>query len=55
MAYDATRQRVVLSGGSDNSRFLAGTWEWDGVSWTLTRPCSDPAGVMVRSSPRTSS
>lgn len=38
IAYDATRQRVVLHGGQagvfPNTTFLADTWEWDGTSWT---------------------
>ena len=37
IAYDATRQRVVLHGGQagvfPNITLLADTWEWDGTSW----------------------
>jgi hypothetical protein len=36
MAYDATRGRVVLFGGSSNFVGDKGdTWEWDGTTWTL--------------------
>src|SRR5262249_41018110 len=31
MAYDSTRGRVVLFGGSTGT---SETWEWDGTSWT---------------------
>ena len=38
IAYDATRQRVVLYGGQSgvfpNITVLADTWEWDGTAWT---------------------
>src|SRR5215218_5628024 len=38
LAYDATRQRVVLFGGESgvfpNSSILSDTWEWDGATWT---------------------
>lgn len=38
LAYDATRQRVVLYGGQSgvfpNITVLSDTWEWDGTSWT---------------------
>lgn len=35
MAYDATRQRVVLFGGQDSSgQYYGDTWEWDGTSWS---------------------
>jgi hypothetical protein len=36
MAYDSTRERVVLFGGlsSVNGPFLGDTWEWDGSFWT---------------------
>ena len=38
IAYDATRQRVVLHGGQagvfPNITYLADTWEWDGTTWT---------------------
>ena len=38
LAYDATRQRVVLFGGESgvfpNITVLTDTWEWDGTTWT---------------------
>lgn len=34
MAYDPTRERVVLYGGEDGSDYLGDTWEWDGATWT---------------------
>jgi hypothetical protein len=38
MAYDASRQRVVLFGGLSgvfpNERYVADTWEWNGSAWT---------------------
>jgi hypothetical protein len=41
IAYDATRDRVVLFGGSstrgtpfDNTNALRETWEWEGREWT---------------------
>jgi hypothetical protein len=33
MAFDASRRRVVLFGGSLGGQPLADTWEWDGVDW----------------------
>jgi hypothetical protein len=34
MAYDASRQRVVLFGGAVESGQFGDTWEWDGTRWT---------------------
>lgn len=35
MAYDPTRERVVLYGGEDGGGAHFGdTWEWDGARWT---------------------
>jgi hypothetical protein len=38
LAYDASRQRVVLFGGQTgafpNTTVLRDTWEWDGTTWT---------------------
>jgi len=43
MAYDATRRRVVLFGGSPSPwNYLSDTWEWDGTNWTLLRPAASP-------------
>jgi hypothetical protein len=33
MAYDSTRDRVVLFGGTGQSGVLGDTWEWDGSTW----------------------
>ncbi|MBI4867358.1 MAG: hypothetical protein HY816_10440 [Candidatus Wallbacteria bacterium] len=35
MAFDSTRQRTVLFGGSAGAASTNDTWEWDGTSWTL--------------------
>ncbi len=46
MAYDSTRQRVVLFGGRDSgggARF-ADTWEWTGTAWQPQLTLSHPAG-----------
>ncbi|MEI6775568.1 MAG: kelch repeat-containing protein [Chloroflexales bacterium] len=44
MAYDATRQRVVLFGGSGSNGggFLNDIWEWDGTTWTQITPATSP-------------
>jgi hypothetical protein len=34
MAYDSTRERVVLFGGLNAAGVLGDTWEWDGSFWT---------------------
>lgn len=34
LAYDKSRQRVVLFGGSKQRQRLGDTWEWDGKRWT---------------------
>jgi Galactose oxidase, central domain len=34
MAYDSTRDRVILFGGADASKVCGDTWEWDGKRWT---------------------
>ena len=47
MEYDAARGRVVMFGGRDSSgNMTAGTWEWDGTTWTNVTPASGspPAG-----------
>src|SRR5206468_7815872 len=46
MAYDASRQRVVLFGGAIGFGFsgiVADTWEWDGVNWTQKFPATSPS------------
>src|SRR5438874_3914689 len=40
MAYDSTRERVVLFGGTDGSGFLGDTWEWDGTDWIQKTPAT---------------
>ena len=42
MAYDATRKRTVLFGGSRTGPALSETWEWDGKSWTQVKPKTSP-------------
>ncbi|MEE9128279.1 MAG: kelch repeat-containing protein [Planctomycetota bacterium] len=46
MVYDPARQRVVLFGGKDPSKYrnkeLADTWEFDGKSWTKIKPAKSP-------------
>jgi hypothetical protein len=46
MAYDATRQQVVLFGGEDCSRtpcrILNDTWTWDGQAWVEQYPQHSP-------------
>jgi hypothetical protein len=34
MAYDATRDRVVLFAGTDDTAIFGDTWEWNGEDWT---------------------
>ncbi|MBN2359098.1 MAG: hypothetical protein JXR83_06565, partial [Deltaproteobacteria bacterium] len=41
MAYDSSRGRIVMFGGTD-SGYLQDTWEWDGQSWTDVTPYSSP-------------
>jgi hypothetical protein len=43
MAYDATRQKVVLFGGTGGAGVLDDTWEWNGEDWTQSAD-SGPAG-----------
>jgi hypothetical protein len=38
MAYDAARDRTVLTAGKTSSAFLIDTWEWDGTTWTPQQP-----------------
>jgi hypothetical protein len=42
MAWEASRQRVVLFGGHDGSSPLADTWEWDGSNWAQRTPAVSP-------------
>ncbi|MBI5849451.1 MAG: hypothetical protein HZB39_00200 [Planctomycetes bacterium] len=43
IAYDVTRARVVLFGGTDSRVDFADTWEWDGVNWTQRTPLQAPS------------
>jgi hypothetical protein len=51
LAYDTTRQRIVLFGGQGaDSQPLGDTWTWDGTTWTQMAPTSAPsprAGALV--------
>ena len=47
LAYDASRDRVVLFGGRDVGGYSGKTWEWDGAGWsmlcdTALTTCSGP-------------
>jgi len=48
MAYDETRQQVVLFGG-ENSKgtLLNDTWVWDGSSWTQKSPVHHPSARLA--------
>ncbi|MBN2359268.1 MAG: hypothetical protein JXR83_07425, partial [Deltaproteobacteria bacterium] len=41
-AYDSTRGRAVLFGGTGSSGYLQDTWEWDGQNWANVTPASSP-------------
>lgn len=47
LAYDASRQRVVLYGGlnivGSTITTLSATWEWDGTSWTQRSTTTTPS------------
>lgn len=44
MAYDSTRDRLVLFGGRNRTSVLGETWVFDGTAWTqLAPPVSPPA------------
>ena len=38
MAYDASRNRVVLFGGFRPGQDFSDTWEWDGTRWSEITP-----------------
>jgi hypothetical protein len=42
MAFDATRQNVVVFGG-ENGASRADTWTWDGANWTQQSPATSPS------------
>jgi len=45
LAYDATRARTVLFGGTSSTGSLGDTWEWDGTTWANKTPST---GVSAR-------
>jgi Immunoglobulin domain/Galactose oxidase, central domain len=56
MAYDATRQRVVLMGGrNEDGSTINDLWEWNGTAWTLISaalPSARESAAMVFDSTR---
>jgi hypothetical protein len=42
LAYDPTRERVVMFGGAGESGLLGDTWEWDGANWSERTPAIGP-------------
>ncbi len=48
MAYDSTRQRIVLFGGRLVGTRFGDTWEWDGANWTQVQDINDhrPVGTV---------
>ncbi len=45
-AYDLTRDRAVLFGGSGSGAYLGDTWEWDGDTWYAAHN-GDPDGLLA--------
>lgn len=43
MAYDSSRQQIVLFGGVDSTATLSDTWVWDGSNWTQKTSSITPA------------
>ena len=43
MAYDASRNRIVLFGGTGNGLLFGDTWEWDGTNWEEIKPAHSPS------------
>ena len=45
MGYDASRERVVVAGGTGTQpQPLSDSWEWDGSGWTPTQAPAQPPG-----------
>jgi hypothetical protein len=44
LAYDASKQVIVMFGGSDHGIAMNDTWTWDGTTWTLQAPDRSPPG-----------
>jgi hypothetical protein len=42
MAYDATRQEVVMFGGYNGTEYVDDTWVWNGTTWTQRTPVHTP-------------
>lgn len=42
LAYDSSREKVVLFGGYSVDGYLDDTWEWDGTDWTRMDPATSP-------------
>lgn len=43
MAFDPSRNKVVMFGGTSNNGLYNDTWEYDGVDWRLLQPATRPA------------
>jgi len=43
MAYDESRNRIVLFGGTSNGSLFDDTWEWDGANWERIKPVHSPS------------
>jgi hypothetical protein len=55
MAYDVSRARTVLFGGTDGFNVLGDTWEWDGTVWqqvATTGPAARVGSALVYDSRR---
>ena len=42
LAYDASRERVVIYGGNDVSAGVQPMWEWTGEQWQVVAAATDP-------------
>jgi cysteine-rich repeat protein len=42
LAYDPTRERVILNGADNTNSGSTQTWEWDGASWTQLPSVTNP-------------
>jgi hypothetical protein len=49
MTYDAATSTAVLFGGVNGHGELAGTWTWDGSTWTKQHPATSPAARSAES------
>ena len=39
MTFDSARGVTILFGGGDDNQLFNDTWEWDGKTWKIARPC----------------